>query len=205
MSVERRERPVGLWVIAIIAILLGGLGSCAGTFGVASIATQDRLAELQRDIQQDQPNEEMRRLNVEMQDRVQEIARAWRIPSLIGNVANLLASFLLMIAAILLLRWHPNAGGIFIGAIVFSIIADLIVGGVGVAVSQQTMVVMEDFGRRVGEASGDPAAERVMGGAMKAGSAFGVCFAIGWLIAKLGFYVSALIYLRRQSVRVLFR
>ncbi len=205
MSTESRERPVGLWVIGIVAILLGLLGSCAGSLGVVSVAMQDQLAGLQEQNLQNQPNPEMQEIQREMQEQTMEIARAWRIPSLLGNITNLIASVGLVIGALLLFRWHPNASTIFLGAVVFSIVADLLVGGVGVIVQQQTMVVMEEFGRRLGEASGDPSTQRVMGGAMKATGAFGICFALGWLIAKLGFYVPALVYLRREAVRALFR
>jgi len=204
MSIESRERPAGLWIIAIIAILLGVMGSCAGTFGLGTLAVQDQLAEFQERAQENEPNAELREINREMQSQTMEIARAWRIPSAVGNVANLLASFALMIAALLLFRWHPSAGAIFIGAVAFSIVADLLVGGVGMIVQQQTMVVMEEFGQRIGQASGDASTERVMGGAMKASGALGLCFSLGWLGAKLGFYISAIIYLRREAVRALF-
>jgi len=204
MTTDSSERTVGLWVIGIVAVCLGLLGSCAGTFGVFSIAVQDSVAQMQDDLQQNQPNEELRELNREMQRETMEVARQFRIPSLIGNIVNVLASFALMIAAILLFRWHPSAPIIFIGAVAFSIVADLIVGGVGVIVQQQTVQVMEEFTQRMGEASSDPGAQRMLSSVMRASGTFGLCMAIGWLVAKLGFYVGAVVYLRKETVRALF-
>lgn len=205
MSTENRERPVGLWVIAIIAILLGSFGGCAGAFGLLTLATQDQLADLQQSFTQTGQNtEELRQINEQMQADVAEITHAFQVPLLLANLANVMASSALLIAAILLLRWHPMALGFCTGAIALSIAADLFLGAVSAAVQQQTLVVMEDFGQRLGEASGGATAQHLMGGVMKASGAVGLCVGVSWLCAKLGFYVSAIIHVRRQKVRALF-
>ncbi len=203
MSDEAKpDRPAGLWVVAILAIVLGGLGSCGSVVGLGSVAIQDSVVEMQRDLQQHEPNPELRRMNEELQQRSLEIAQAWRIPTVAAQIVNLVGSFALLIAAILLFRWHPNAPMIFIGAAALSILADLAVGGVGVIVQQQTVAAMEEVTAGLGGT--DPAVERMMSGVMRASGTFGLCFALGWLVAKLAAYVGSIVYLRKETVRALF-
>ncbi|MCB9595786.1 MAG: hypothetical protein H6719_23895 [Sandaracinaceae bacterium] len=201
---DKPDRPAGLWVVTMLAIVLGGLGSCGGTVGLASLAVQDSVAEMQENLQQNQPDPRIREMNQQMQRRSLEIAREWRIPTAIANVVNVLGSFFLLIGAILLFRWHPQGPTIFLVAAVVSIFADLAVGGVGVIVQQQTVAAMEEAMSTLGEASGDPGAQRMMSGVMRASGTFGLCFAVGWLLAKVGFYVGSIVYLRKGTVRSLF-
>ncbi|MCA9605470.1 MAG: hypothetical protein KC619_07735 [Myxococcales bacterium] len=205
MTDTKPDRPAGLWVVAILAIVLGGLGTCGGLFGLFSAAIQDGVAEMQENLQRNNPNPnpEMRRMNEEIQRTSLEIQRTWRIPTVIAQVVNLFASFLLLIGAILLFRWHPQGPTIFLVAAALSIVADLAVAGVGVAIQQQTMAAIGEITDRLGN-GGDPAAERMMSGILRASGTFGLCFALGWLGAKLGAYVGSIVYLRKGTVRALF-
>ena len=110
---------------------------------------------------------------------------------------------ILLIGAILLFRWHPQGPTIFLVAAALSIVADLAVAGVGVAIQQQTMAAIGEITDRLGN-GGDPAAERMMSGILRASGTFGLCFALGWLGAKLGAYVGSIVYLRKGTVRALF-
>ena len=90
MTDTKPDRPAGLWVVAILAIVLGGLGTCGGLFGLFSAAIQDGVAEMQENLQRNNPNPnpEMRRMNEEIQRTSLEIQRTWRIPTVIAQVVN---------------------------------------------------------------------------------------------------------------------
>lgn len=204
MSDETKpDRPAGLWIVAILAIILGGLGTCGSGFGLLGAAIQDTVAEMQENLQRNDPNPQLREMNRQIQERSLEIQRRWRIPTVIAQVVNLLGSLVLLVGAILVFRFHPQGPMVFIAAAAISIVADLAVAGVGVLVQQQTMAAMEEITTNLGT-GGDPAAERMMSGILRASGTFGLCFALGWLAAKLGAYVGSIVYLRKGTVRALF-
>ncbi|MBX3269703.1 MAG: hypothetical protein KF729_05555 [Sandaracinaceae bacterium] len=203
MTNDSVTRPPGLWAVAILALVLGSLGSCGGVLGLVNVALQESMVQMQETLQQHEPNPAMREMNAQIQRRSLEIASAWRVPMIAGQGVNVLGSLLLLVAGILLFRWHPQAPTIFFVAVALSIVADLLVGGVGLIVQRQTVAALTEVTANL-SGSGDPAAERMMGSVLRASGTFGFCFAIGWLVAKLGTYVGSVVYLRKEPVRALF-
>ena len=113
-----QQRPGMLTAVAIIAIVIGVLGSCVSSFTFASTLAQGPLNEFNRaNLESMQgANPEMLQRQLETQDRLQEIAESWQPFTLTHQVLNLFASLALGIAGILLLRWKPMALGLFVGA-----------------------------------------------------------------------------------------
>ncbi len=200
MSDDRTRAPA-LWVVGILAILLGMLGSCGGLFGIGGPLLQDSVLAAQQDLldRVGQTDEQAQR-QLEIQRISVEIARRYRVPTMSGQLLNLVSSFALIIGAILLFRWSPSTFAVIAAACVGSALADVIVGVVGVLVQQESAEAMAAL---LG-GSGDPQADRVAQGVFRASGTFGICFAAGWLVAKLAFYAGALLYLRRPAVRAEF-
>lgn len=192
-----QSRPAGLWIVGIMAIVLGGLGCCGGTFQLVSVALQDAIIEAVEQAGGDAPGQEFQR---EVNRRSLEIARSWRVPTIASLVANMLGSLLLLLAAILLFTWNPNAVMVFMGAAAFSILVDTASAGLGIAIQQETMAAMQQAASEIGTGGND----RLMGGIVRASGNLGLCWAIGWLVAKLSFYVGSVLYLRKETVRGLF-
>jgi len=203
MSDDDRQRPAGLWVIGILALVLGTMGACGGTFGVVGLFFQDAVAEMNDDIQASQPDPQLREINRDMQRELMEVAQGFKWPNLAVQLLNILASFVLIVGGILLFRWHPSATTAMMVGLALSIVVDLAAGGLQTAIGIQNMAVMDEFAQRMGEL-GDPAAQRMMGGIMRASGSFGLCMGIGWALAKIGFYVGSIVYLRKEKVRRLF-
>lgn len=194
---EERTRPAGLWVVGILAIVIGGLGSCGGALQLGSIAMQDAVMEFVEQVGGDDPTQEFQRA---VNRRSLEIARDWRVPTVATLIANVLGSLALLISAILLFTWNPNAVVVFIAAAVFSILVDSVSAGLGVVIQQETMGAMQ----RVAEEIGTGGNDRMMRGIVQATGNLGICWAIGWLLAKVAFYAGGIVYLRKETVRGLF-
>lgn len=203
MSDEDRQRPAGIWIVGILALVLGTMGACGGTIGVVGLFFQDAMAEMNDDLQASQPDAQMREINREMQRELMDVAQGFKWPNLALQLFNVLASFVLVVGGILLFRWHPSAVMAMMIGLGLSIFVDLAMGGLQVAIGIQNMAVMDEYAQRMGEL-GDPAAQRMMGGIMRASGSFGLCMGIGWALAKIGFYVGSIVYLRKEKVRSLF-
>jgi len=197
-----RQRPPGIWVLAIGAILLGALGACGGVYQLGAAALREPMLAAMRDAEQrhaaahpeDPPNH-----GAELQGRALEIAAGWQIPVVAAQAGNVLVSLFLLVCAILLLRWHPAAVVATLLALGIGAIVDLTNGGLSVAVSLETTRAMAEMASEVGGSAGARGASFVT-----ASGSVGVCFAAGWTLVKLGFYAFGALTLRRPSVRSLF-
>ena len=66
---------------------------------------------------------------------------------------------------------------------------------------QEAMAIMMSSATPPGA---DPQLDRMFDGIMRASAWTGVCFAIAWVLGKLGYYLWGVLYLRRPQVRSLF-
>jgi len=203
MSDDSRERTAGIWVVGILALILGAMGACGGTFSVIGLFFQDAMVQMNDDLQASQPDPQLREINRDMQREIMEVAQGYKWPNLALQLLNVLASFALIVGGILLFRWHPSAVMAMMIGLGLSIFVDLSLGGIQTAIGIQNMAVMDTYAQRMGEL-GDPAAQRMMGGIMRASGSFGLCMGVGWALAKIGFYVGSIVYLRKEKVRALF-
>ena len=200
---EERQRPVGIWIIGILALVLGAMGSCGGSLSMVGLFFQDAVAEMNDDLQANQPDQQLADIQRDMNHALMEVAQGFKWPNLAAQLFNIIASFMLIVGGILLFRWHPSAVMAMMIGLGLSIFVDLAMGGLQTAIGIQNMAVMDEYAQRMGEL-GDPAAQRMMGGIMRASGSFGLCMGIGWALAKIGFYAGSIIYLRKEKVRTLF-
>lgn len=194
-----RQRPNALTVIAILALTIGALGLCVSSFGLLSLATQDALQDFSASQLGGDP--EQQRLQREMQEHVREATADYMPFSAAHQVLNLLLSFGLLGAGVLLLRWHPKAPALFTGVAVANLALDVVGGALGVTVQMATSEAM----RAYLEATAVPGAEQLMGAMAEASVNMGICTAAALFLAKAAYYVWGIVYLRREDVAALFR
>jgi hypothetical protein len=199
-----RKRPNGILAIAIVAIILGSLGTCGGIVTIVSQLTQSQMREFSRELAaaSSMGNEEIRQRQVAMQERVEALSDEWRPAILAHQVLNLIASFVLLFGAIGLLRWKPGAPTAFAAAAIASIAVDIGGGVVSILFQQATAAIMQDYA--AGLTAVTPGSPRAMGAMMDASASVGLVMGFLWVIVKLGFYSGALVYVRKPDVRALF-
>ncbi len=199
-----RKRPNGLLAVAIVAIILGSLGSCGGIISIVGQLTQSQMRAFSRQMAEvsSMGNEEVLQQQVAMQERIEALSDSWRPAILAHQILNLIASMVLLVGAIQLLRWKPNAPTLFVAAAIASIAVDIGGGVVAILFQQATAAVMQDYAAQLGATM--PGSDRAMGAMMDASASVGIVMGIGWVVLKLGFYSGALVYARRPDVRALF-
>lgn len=196
-----RERPGGIWAVGIAAIVLAVLGGCGGVYQLGTVMLQDVVADaIERADPQGggDPGRGDRR-SLDIQRRSLEVARAYRAPTVVAQIGNVFSSFVLLLAAILLFIWHPNAIVVFMVAIGLSAFADLANGALSVVVGFETIEALGELAR-----TGNEALDQRLGAVVAASGSLGICWSVGWCLVKLGFYAGAAAYLRRGVVRALF-
>lgn len=203
----KKERPGGLLAIAVIALVLGGLGGCMGLWGVVGNAFQETMSDKQMElIEESGGSQRQAEMQRQMQERLLEVTRKWR-PAVIGHQAlNAIVSIFLLAAGIMLLRWNPKGLQIFFAAAIGNLVVDLGGGILQMFMQMETNEVMQQMMRDI--TTSDPNAPagmgRMMDGIMQASAGVGVCFAVGWGLLKIGYYVAGLLYLRKDHVQRLF-
>lgn len=200
------QRPGQLTAIAILAIVLGILGSCGGLWGIGGALLQGSLQQAQEGWMESSgmPAEQLEAQRA-MQERIEEIQRKWLPFTVTHQSLNLLASALLLAAGVMLLRTNARAPGVFLGAVGANVFVDLAGGILGVVVQQDTQEVMQQMMADIAAGSPEaPGADRMFEGVMQASAWLGVCMAGGWLLLKVAYYVWGVVYLRKPEVKRLF-
>ena len=187
--------------MGIAAIVLAVLGGCGGVYQLGTVVLQDVLIDV---MERSAPSGEgdqgaARRRSRDIQLRSLEVARAYRVPTVVTQIGNVVSSFVLLLAAILLFLWHPNAIVVLLVALGLSAFIDLANGALGVVVGLETIEALGEVAR-----TGDQAQSQQLGAVGAATGSLGICWTVGWCLVKLGFYAGAAAYLRRGVVRALF-
>jgi hypothetical protein len=175
-----REMPFGLKAVCIMAILFGIMGVLSGGFGLLGLfLKQDRAATGNA-------------AQIQFNERLQEHAKKMRPIQLVLVPSALAASVLLLAAGISGLKLEGL--GLLRIAFAASLLIDSIAAAYGISAQLKMMDLMEDFFRSGG------ADTPVLTG-MKVGVRIGLTFAVGWMLAKIGFYVGSLVFLGKRAVR----
>lgn len=175
-----RETPFGLKAVCIMAIVFGGLGVLGGSFGILGLfLKQDRPA---------MGNAAQIRFN----ERLQEHTRKMRPVQLVLVPSALAVSVLLLAAGISGLKLQGL--GLLRLAFAASLVIDSIAAAYGISAQLKVLDLMQELFRS--EGAGSP----LLTG-MKIGARFGLTFAVGWMLAKIGFYVGSLVFLGKRAVR----
>lgn len=198
-----RKRPGALLAISIIGILLGALGGCVGCYTVVVTANAEAMAEFQERMAELQPDSQQRDFQRELNARVMEIQARYRVPILAHQTLNLLASIVLLVAAIWLLKWRKNAPMLATLAVAANLVIDLGGGILQFILQRENQVVVSEAMRHFEGTGAPPGMERTMEGMMNASASMGVCWLVAILLFKIGYYGYTALYVRKPAVREL--
>ncbi|HJL15674.1 MAG TPA: hypothetical protein RMH99_08465 [Sandaracinaceae bacterium LLY-WYZ-13_1] len=204
----RIQRPGPLTAIALVAILLGGVGSCVSIGSVGSLFLQGPIREFQRATLEHQPaqNREQLERQMELQEQLEEEMRPYQYVSVPLELVDLLASFALAFAGVLLFRWSRRGPRLFAGAAYANLAIDVGATALGLVMAIANREVMADYMRDV--AAADPNAQPGMGEMMgaigQASMGMQVCTVLAIFAIKAAFYVAGIVYLRKPEVRALY-
>ena len=204
------QRPGQLTAIAIVGIVLGILGTCGGLWGVAGALLQGPMQEAMREQQEKMfagsgiPAEQLESQRG-FQQQIEELNAKWVPFTATHQTLNLIASAILLAAAIMLLRTSARAPTVFVIAVAANVFVDLVGTILGIIVQQDMQEAMQGMmADMAAQQPGAPGADRMFEGIMQASSWLGICFGGAWLLVKIGYYVWGLVYLRKPEVKQLF-
>lgn len=178
-----KERPTLLIVAVVLGIALGVLGVLGGCFGVFGAVMQGSLMDLQEQLAQSDPSLQG---SLATQRAVAEAQAAFRVPTMILAVLNMLASAAIVVGAGLLAGLKRSGATVYLGAAVFGAIIDVCSAGFGAFVTYRTQAAMSAAVGQIAQVPGqDPA---WMDAALQAGTIVGLLFALFWLVVKFAIY-----------------
>ena len=202
----QKKRPGALTAIVVVGLILGSLGTCGGLTSIVSLVFQDQMQAFSRQMAEmsAQGNPTVYEQQLAMQEQMNAVSAEWRPALFSHQIVNLLASFVLLAGAILLLKWKPSGPEIFTAGAVVSILADGGGGVITVLYQLEISTVLQEYMTRL---ASDPAlagAERSMSAIGTASTRAGMFFGVAWVAIKLGFYGYGIVTLRKPEVRKLF-
>jgi len=200
-----KNRPGQLTAIAIIAIVIGVLGSCVSSFTFLSTATQGLVNDFNRANMESMhgPGAEQLQRQLELQERLQEVTDSWMPFTLTHQVLNLFASLALGIAGILLLRWKKLGLTLFVGAAGVGILVDTLGAVLGFLAQLEMKPILREFLAASGE-NGPAGFAETMGAFGEASASASMCMAIGFLIIKIAYYAWGIVVVRKDEIRALY-
>jgi hypothetical protein len=198
-----RKRPGALLAIALIGIGLGALGGCLGLYTIAATALTGQMAEFQEQMAEMQPDSAQREFQRELNRAVLEVQARYRVGIIAHQGANFLASIVLLVAAIALMRWKKSAPGLMTIAVIANVLVDLGGSVLQFFMHRENTAVMEQVMTQFDGAGGPPGMERTMQGVMGASAAMGICWLVALLVLKLGYYGWAAMYVKKPQTREL--
>ena len=178
-----KEFPFGLKAVCIGAIVFGILGILGGGFGLLGLFMKP------------QNPASMSGAQAELNQRLQDHAKKMRPVQLLIVPAALATSILLLVAGISGLKLQ--ALGFIRLAFSASLVTDTVSAIYAISAQLKMIDLMQDF---VKSSGADPAVAT----GMKFGVSVGLFFAVGWLVAKVGFYVGSLVLFSKRAVREAF-
>lgn len=188
------ERPGILTAIAIIGIILGSLGVLAALLGAAGLMVQGQITTELSAAGAGGPELDYAR-------QIAEVSLAYRVPTLVGALANLVVSALLIVGGAMLLARKPVAVGLMTGTIVAAIVVDLYSAALGAYVQTKIAPIQQEMTRALAAempAGADPA---IMDSMVTAATWAGLAMAVLWLLCKLAYYIVSLVALKRPAVK----
>lgn len=188
------ERPGILTAIAILGIILGALGLLGGLGGIAGAVVQDQVMDLPG------ADETQQQLAAEMV----EMTRAYMVPTVIGAVANLVVSGLLILGGSWLLVRKPAGIPLMRRTVIAAIVVDLYSAALGLYVQVKILPATQQMMRAAAAAApgpaGAPAADAAMESVMAVAMWTSLAFAVFWLVCKLAYYIVTLVALKKPDV-----
>lgn len=188
------ERPGILTAIAIIGIVLGSLGLVGALLGAAGTVVQD-LTSLEAAGQAQQAQ-------LEIAKQMNEIAREYRVPTVVAAVANFVVSALLIVGGALLLGRKPVARGLMTVAVVAAIVVDGFSAALGIYIQIEVAPLSQEMMRSLAaDTNMPPGADAAMDSVLSAMAWVGWAMAAFWLLCKVAYYVVTFVALKRPTVK----
>ena len=185
-------RPWGVTAICVVAIILGGLGLLAAAGGAAAQALQPKFSALQ-------PDPKMAELNAEFERRIYEATGGLKTLYWALLPFAFAASGLLVAGGI---KGLGLKGRALLGTAFWAGIAvDAASAALGAATQLKSAEAMRWYADEIAAKFPMQAGATA---ALKMGATVGIAFAAAWLLAKVAYYVTGIIALRRPAVRAAF-
>jgi hypothetical protein len=200
------KRPGGLTAICVIAIILGCLSTCGTLYGYAGAAAGPMMQSWQQQLQQQGGGapgfDEMQQAQTEMM----EALRPYTWVGLGFSTIGMLVALALLIGAALVLAGKPIGGTIVVPLFGVAIAYEVLQAAAQVWMQIQTQEVVGRYMSRIMSMSQTgtappPELDSMMSGIMGASMIVGICFAVGWALAKITYYGWSIAYLRKPEVR----
>jgi hypothetical protein len=202
-------RPGGLVAICMVTILLAALGLLTGCAGLASHASQARLRQAIAKIDAGKGDERKDKVQQEFNDRIFAITDRYRWATLPLLIAKTAVEIGLLAGAILSLQLKRSGRSWLLGALIAAIVVESLYAVPVMLIQNETRkATTEMMGNMMAAGPGGKAPPPgVQDFAETFGSIvgiFAIAYAVGWLLAKIVFYMIAIRYLRKLAIVSLF-
>jgi len=204
-----RQRPGGLTVICVLAIVLGALGLMTGCFGLLSQAfnqqMQNGLAGLQAGA-----NKEAAELQQEMNAKVVAASAKFAWLNMLLAVVQLAVAASLLVGGIMSLKLRPLGRKLLLGAFVAAIVFEAARIYPTISVQQAMVPIMAEYMPKMMKAQAPPGGQQpagmdqAMSSIMSALGIVGMVFFVVTVAVKGVYYAIGIVYLRKPSVALLF-
>ena len=200
-------RPKNLTFVCVLAIVLAGMGLLTGCSSIISLVfasgMQQGLAGMPGGA--NQPAADMQK---EMNARMMAVAGRYQWLTIPLMIAKLFVEAALLAGAIMTLGLKPRGRSWLQGALCAAIVLESISIVPGILITRETQAVMTEMMPKAMAAQQGPNAPAGINDFMSTFfSAIGIVsliIALGWLVAKLVFYVLGIRYLRQPEVQAPF-
>jgi hypothetical protein len=205
---ERKKKPGGLVAVCVIAMVLGGLLTCTGLFTSVGLVTSQFLSNGQQGLfdgaaeQGKGSDKEALESVQQMQERMRSQQRKWFVPQLAIATIHLLLAVSLVVGGAMGMGLMPAGRSLILTACSIGIGFELLRTAFEIFVQSQSMEAMRDSMQEMAQSGSG--AEVPMDQFMNLGMGFSIAMAACFAVVKLGYYIPAIVYLRRPHVRSLF-
>jgi hypothetical protein len=187
--------------ICIIAIVLGCLGLFSALAGTVGLMFGKQIQSAVSPPNQPGVNQEMIRVQEEMQKDLQSVQDRFLAINAILVVLLALVAFGLLVGGIQSLRRVPPARKILLGACSAALVYELIRTARDIAIQAQTIpMTLEHTERMMSAGNGPPGVADFAMTAARVGVVVGILFGAAWVLAKLVFFSISVWYLRKPAV-----
>ncbi len=201
-------RPGGLSVICAVAIMLAVLGLLIGLGGLLSLASQARLRQAMAAMQQ-AGNQPLARVQQEFNDRMFDITNRYRWATVPLMIAKIAVEIGLLAGAIFSLRLDRRGGTWLTRALFAAIVVEALYAVPTMLIQRETREATTEMMSKMMAAGrggqGPPAGAQDFAAVF--GSVIGIVslvVAVGWLVAKIIFYLISIRYLQKPEIARLF-
>ncbi len=199
-----KQRPIGLTVICVLAIVLGCLGILATIVTGVQLTVGQQLQQSFRS--PGAPNQEIEEIQQEMQSKIQDVTRRFFVPHVILQVVKFALCIAMIYAAVRTLNLHASGRRQLAWVFAFLIAFEIVQLTVFVLLQLQMRPIMAEYMpklMKVPDGANAPPAEF---GQLIASATiiFGLIVHAVWSLAKIIYYGVARRYLRKVKIQSLF-